>query len=133
MKDPSTQPDIHWRGVWIGFAVSLGIGLAAGLPLTALTGSVWWLAVASLIGLFVGALAAARLAGSSEPLNGAMIVLLHFSTLALVYFPGQALELLPDPLPGLPADDSTFFFVWPIGQIVLGTLGSLVGGMRRGG
>lgn len=129
----NTQTDIHWRGVWIGLAISLAASLAAGLPLTVLSGSVWWLAAASVLGLFGGALVAARLARSGEPLNGATIVLLYFFALALIYFPGQALEVLPDPLPGLPADDSTFFFVWPIAQIVFGTAGSLVGGVKRGG
>ena len=86
-----SQTDSHWRGVWVGYAISLAASLAACLPLTALTGNVWWLAVASAAGLLVGAFVAARLARSGEPLNGATIVVLYFFTLALVYVPGQAL------------------------------------------
>ena len=74
---------------------------------------------------------AGRLAKTNEPLNGAMVALIYFSIIAIVYLVGQATELLPDPLPGLPQDDSTFFFVWPLAQIAAGTVGSLVGGLRR--
>lgn len=122
------EPDIHWPAVRGGYAVSLLVSLAAGVPLAVMLESMWWLALVSLAALLASGWGAGRRAGSSEPLNGAMLALLYFSTVAGGYLVGQALELLPDPLPGLPADDSTFFFVWPLGQLLAATLGALLGG-----
>ncbi|MFQ5593709.1 MAG: hypothetical protein ACE5HA_06135 [Anaerolineae bacterium] len=125
------EPDFHWRQIWLGFGLSLAITLVLGLPITAMSGTAWWLAWTGVAGLFISAAVVARRAGTGEPLNGAMLAVLYFAVVAVIYLVGQALEALPDPLPGLPADDSTFFFVWPLAQIVAGTLGSAVGGMRR--
>lgn len=126
------EPDFHWRMVGIGLALSIALSLMAGLPLTVLFENAWWLAWIGTASLFVGGFLVARLAETAEPLNGAMLALLYFTAVALVYLAGQAFELLPDPLPGLPADDSTYFFVWPLAQITAGTLGSLAGGIGRG-
>ena len=113
----------------MGLGLSLALSLVIGFPLMALFDDAWLLAWTGVEGLFVSAILVARLTGTGEPLNGAMIALLYFAVVALIYLVGQAFELLPDPLPGLPADDSTYFFVWPLAQIVAGTLGSLVGGI----
>lgn len=125
---PPAEPDIHWPAVRGGYGASLLVSLAAGVPLAVVLGSAWWLALVSLAALGAAGWGAGRRAGSGEPLNRAMLALLYFSTVAGVYLVGQALELLPDPLPGLPADDSTFFFVWPLGQLLAATLGALLGG-----
>ncbi|MFQ5613102.1 MAG: hypothetical protein ACE5H9_13315 [Anaerolineae bacterium] len=131
LESPGLEADFHWPQIWLGFGLSLAVTLAAGLPLMLVFGNAWWLAWIGVAALFVSGIVVARLAGTGEPLNGAMIALLYFATVAAVYLVGQALELLPDPLPGLPADDSTYFFVWPLAQIVAGTLGSFVGGLSR--
>lgn len=123
--------DFHWSKIRLGFIISIMLTLIVGLPLTVAFDNAWLLAWTGVFGLFIGAIITARLAGTGELLNGAAIALLYFSAIALFYMVGQALEFLPDPLPGLPADDSTFFFVWPMAQIIAGTIGSFVGGIRR--
>jgi hypothetical protein len=123
--------DFHWRGIGVGAGISLLLTLAIGFPLMIAQGSAWWMAWAGVAGLFIGGVVAGRMARSREPLNGAMVALIYFSVVAIVYLVGQAFELLPDPLPGLPQDDSTFFFVWPLAQIAAGTLGSVLGGKGR--
>jgi hypothetical protein len=121
--------DFHWRAIWWGFGTSTVLTLIVGVPLMIVSDSIWWLAWVAVGGLFVGGVLAARIAQTSEPLNGAMIALLFFGVIAIGYLVGQALEILPDPLPGLAPDNSTFFFVWPLTQIVAGPLGSYVGGL----
>jgi hypothetical protein len=123
------EPDFHWRKIWLGFGLSMAVTLVIGLPLMTVFGSAWWLAWTGVAALFISAIIVARLAGTGEPLNGAMLALLYFAVVAIVYLVGQAFEMLPDPLPGLPADDSTYFFVWPLAQIVAGALGSVIGGI----
>ncbi len=123
--------DFHWSKIRLGFVISIILTLAAGIPLMVAFDNAWWLAWTGVLSLFIGAIVTSRLAGTGELLNGAAIALLYFTTVALIYMVGQALEFLPDPLPGLPADDSTFFFVWPLAQIIAGTIGSFVGGIRR--
>ena len=120
--------DFYWRGIGAGVGISIVLTLAIGLPLMITQDNVWWMAWTGVIGLFIGGLVAGRLAQTREPLNGAIVALIYFSIFATVYLIGQALELLPDPLPGLPQDDSTFFFVWPLAQLGAGTLGSVLGG-----
>ncbi len=121
--------DFHWRAIWWGFGASGAITLIVGVPLMIVTDSIWWLAWVAVGGLFVGGALAARIARTSEPLNGAMIALLFFGVVAVGYLVGQAVEILPDPLPGLAPDNSTFFFVWPLTQIIAGPLGSYIGGL----
>ncbi len=125
--------DFHWLEVGIGFGVSLVITLAVGVPLLVVFDNSWLFAAASMGGLFLGAFVAGRRAGTSEPLNGAAIVLIHFFALALAFFVGEITEKLPEPLPGLEMSDSTFFFAWPLGQMVLGIFGSLAGGRSAKG
>lgn len=127
----ATTSDFQWRPIWIGVAISGALSVVVGLPLTLSLDNVWWVGWVGVAGLFIGGFVAARIAGTSEPLNGAMIALLYFAVIAVGYLVGQALEWLPDPLPGLAPDNSTFFFVWPLTQIVAGTVGSLLGGPRR--
>ncbi len=129
-KKNETQPDFHWKMIWQGLILSLILSLAIGVPLTISFENSWWLAWIGVASIFLSSIIAARKAGTNEPLNGAMIALLYFLIFAVVFLVGQALEFLPDPLPGLPSDDSTFSFVWPLAQIIAGVSGSLVGGLK---
>ena len=131
---PGTQRaadrDIAWTAVWAGFAIALLGTLAAATWAFAFTGKgTWWAANLGTLSLFCGALFAGWRAGTAEPLNGAFIAVFYFSTVAAAIFGGEFLGALPDPLPGLPRGDSTFFFVWPLAQLAAGTIGAIVGGV----
>jgi len=121
--------DIAWAAVWIGFAIALLGTLLAGTWAFAFSGKgTWWAANLGTLSLFCGALFAGYRAGTAEPLNGAFIAVFYFGAATLVFFVGEFLGVLPDPLPGLPRGDSTFYFVWPLEQIAAGTLGAMLGG-----
>jgi len=123
------ERDIAWDAVWIGFAIALAGTLAAGTWAFAFAGKgTWWAANLGALSLFCGALFTGYRARTAEPLNGAFIAVFYFSTATLVIFSGEFLGVLPDPLPGLPRGDSTFFFVWPLAQLAAGTLGAMAGG-----
>ena len=124
--------DIAWAAVWAGFAIALAGTLAAAGWAFAFAGKgTWWAAHLGILSLFCGALFAGWRAGTAEPLNGAFVAVFYFSTVALVIFGGEFLEVLPDPLPGLPRGDSTFYFVWPLEQLAAGTVGAAAGGWLR--
>ncbi len=128
--------DIAWREVLAGYAFALvGTAFAGGWGFAFGGQGMWWLAYWGLGFLVIAGALAGYLAKSSEPLNGAYIAVLYFGTATLAIFAGEFLGVLPDPLPGLPRGDSTFFFVWPLAQLVAATLGSMLGGWlaaRRG-
>ena len=124
--------DVAWRAVWSGFAIAFAGTLIAGGGGLAFAGrGMWWVAHCGVASLFGGGLAAGWLARTAEPLNGAFIAVFYFGITALVIFGGEFLGVLPDPLPGLPRGDSTFFFVWPLEQLAAGTLGAAAGGWLR--
>lgn len=120
--------DITWDAVWIGYLIAMLGTLMLGGGLFWLYQNVWWLAFAGLGMLFVGGWVAGWRARSAEPLNGAFIAVLYFSATVVALFGGELTGWLPDPLPGLPRGDSTFFFIWPLGQLVASTLGAVLGG-----
>ncbi|MBI1965391.1 MAG: hypothetical protein HYS46_04010 [Betaproteobacteria bacterium] len=121
--------DIAWAAVWAGFAIALLGTLAAATWAIGFAGKgTWWAANLGALFLFCGALFAGWRAGTAEPLNGAFIAVFYFSVAAAVIFGGEFFGVLPDPLPGLPRGDSTFFFVWPLEQLAAGTLGAMLGG-----
>jgi len=121
--------DIAWAAVWSGFAIALLGTLAAATWSFAFAGKgTWWAANLGTLSLFCGALFAGWRAGTPEPLNGAFIAVFYFGVTAAVIFGGEFLGILPDPLPGLPRGDSTFFFVWPLAQLAACTLGAMLGG-----
>jgi len=128
--------DIAWRLVFGGFSLALlGTLLIGGWGLAFASHGMWWLAHWGLGFLFIAGALAGYLARTAEPLNGAYIAVLYFGAVTAVIFTGEFLEILPDPLPGLPRGDSTFFFVWPLEQLVAATLGAMLGGWlaaRRG-
>jgi len=121
--------DIAWAAVWSGFTIALLGTLAAATWAIGFAGrGTWWAANLGTLSLFCGALFAGWRAGTAEPLNGAYVAVLYFSTAAAAIFGGEFLGVLPDPLPGLPRGDSTFYFVWPLAQLAAGTLGATFGG-----
>ena len=132
----SSPRDIAWPAVWLGYALALGGTLAAaGWGLFGSGKGMWWVANWGAVSLFLGAAAAGFAARTSEPLNGAYVAVLYFGSVTLVVFAGEFLGVLPDPLPGLPRGDSTFYFVWPLEQLAAATLGAMAGGwlrLRRG-
>ncbi len=131
---PAAKPrDIDWGSIWRGYAISLAGTLALGLPLFLLERSVWWVAAAGVLSLFGGGFAAARRARTPEPLTGAFVGVVYFATFAAIIFFGALTESLPDPLPGLPRGDSTFFMAWPLAQVLASTLGAVVGGRSATG
>ncbi|MBI2912255.1 MAG: hypothetical protein HYY05_08930 [Chloroflexi bacterium] len=120
--------DVHWRAVGLGYAASAAATLVLAL-LTATWGpGAWGIALSGTVFLLLAGLAAGALARSAEPLNGALIGILYLGTFALIMFVGSATDTLPDPLPGLEVGDSTFFFAWPLAQILVPTLGAMLGG-----
>ncbi len=121
--------DINWGAIWRGYALSLAGTLVLGLPLfLAVERNVWLIALAGSLSLFAGGFLAARRAKTSAPLNGAFVGVMYFATTTAVILVGTVVEGLPDPLPGLPRGDSTFFMAWPLVQLVASTIGALVGG-----
>ena len=122
--------DIAWAAVWTGFAIALLGTLAAGTWAFAFAGKgTWWAANIGTLCLFCGAAVTGYRARTAEPLNGAFIAVFYFGAVALVIFSAEFFRVLPDPLPGLPRGDSTFFFVWPLAQLAAGTIGAIVGGV----
>ncbi len=128
-REARGQPfDVRWTDVWIGFAVAVG-GTAVLTPVVLyLTDNVWWVSVVAVLAIGAGATIAGLRAGQIEPLNGALLMALFFLTEATIAMVGEAMEWLPEPLPGLPVGDSTFFFVSPLGQLAFAVAGSLLGG-----
>lgn len=121
--------DIAWGAVWVGYGIALlGTLIVGGWGLFFANKGMWWVANWGMIFLFAGGFVAGVLKKTAEPLNGAFIAVLYFGTVTMVIFVGEFLGILPDPLPGLPRGDSTFFFVWPLGQLVAATLGTVLGG-----
>jgi len=81
------------------------------------------------VGLFVGGLLTGRRVWPRPPLlNGALLAVVYNLTVVVAFFIGSFLEILHEPLPGLPQGDSTFFFAWPLAQFVLATAGAAIGG-----
>ncbi len=124
--------DVNWGAVWRGYALSLAGTLALGLPLFLVERNVWLIALAGSLSLFAGGFLAARRAKTSAPLNGAFVGVIYFATTTAVILLGTITERLPDPLPGLPRGDSTFFMAWPLVQLAASTLGALIGGRGTG-
>ncbi len=86
----NTHRDFYWRGIRAGAGISLLLTLVLGIPLMIALDSVWWMGWTGVIGIFIGGLVAGRLAQTNEPLNGAMVALIYFSIIAIVYLVGQA-------------------------------------------
>lgn len=125
--------DINWGSVVIGYGIALlGTLIVGGWGLFFANRGLWWVANWGMIFLFIGSFIGGAVAKTAEPLNGAFIAVFYFVTATLTIFVGEFLGISPDPLPGLPRGDSTFFFVWPLGQLVAATVGVALGGWLSG-
>ncbi len=122
--------DINWGAIWRGYALSLVGTLVIGLPLFLVERNAWLIAAAGILSLLAGGFVAARIAKTAELLNSAFVGLVYFTTFVAFIFLGAISDKLPDPLPGLPRGDSTFFMVWPLAQLLASTLGGLVASRR---
>lgn len=121
----------HPRGPWPALWVALGLSLASttllGGLLFVLDRNVWWIALAGTLGLFGGGAYLGRRGREAEPLHGTLLTILYFGLVVGVLFGGTLADVLPEPLPGLGVGDSTFFFVWPLLQLVAAVAGCLAG------
>lgn len=120
--------DFHWGVVGAGYLISLSLTVVVGIPLFLATENTWLLAPAGLGGLLIGGFVVGRAVGANLAIiNGALMATLYYLTLALAFFMASFAELLPEPLPGLPQGDSTFYFAWPLAQFVVGLASAAVG------
>lgn len=126
------DPDVLWRPVVAAYALSVLVTVALGTALfVALEQSVWWLAAAGVLGLAAGGWLVGARRGRPDALGATLLAILYFATTIVVIVGGTLADVLPDPLPGLPIGDSTFFFVWPLTQLAGAVIGSAGGGRWR--
>lgn len=130
VRGPGTS--VPWREVGFGLVLSLAGTALAGGALVLLQGNVWWLALAGVLALVGGGAFVGWRRGEGEPLYGALLAVLYYGVVVAVLFVGTLTDWLPDPLPGLAIGDSTFFFVWPLLQLVGAVAGAVVGGRILG-
>ncbi|MBI2864793.1 MAG: hypothetical protein HYX94_09565 [Chloroflexi bacterium] len=120
--------DFRWRAVGLAWLVAVAITVIVGIPLLLIAGNAWLLAAAGSVGLLGGGFTLGREVGPKRAiLSGALMAAIYFLAVALAFFAGWFLELLPEPMPGLPQGDSTFYFAWPLAQFVVGILGAALG------
>ncbi len=116
---------------WLALIISVaGTALLGGI-LLALLDNVWWLTLSGLLSLFGGGLYLGWQKREPEPLHGTLLAVIYFGLVVGFLFGGELAEKLPDPLPGLPRGDSTFFFVSPLLMLVGSVAGSVLGGRWR--
>jgi len=128
----STPQDVIWRDVWIGYLIGLlGTAVLGGGIFFVVGANMWWLAAASAVALLVAGFQLARRSNHWEGLSATLVTIFYFVTATVVLIIGMMFEVLPDPLPGLPKGDSTFFFVWPLVQLISTVVGATLG-RRRG-
>lgn len=129
---PAVTDEVRWSDVWLGFGVAVAATFLLGAPLfLVVERNVWWPALAGVLGLVAGGWLVARRRGRSDALSATLVAILYFGVVLVVLLGGTLLGLLPDPLPGLPIGDSTFFFVWPLTQLAAAVAGSALGGGWR--
>lgn len=122
------QRDVDWRGLGWALLLAAGGTVVLGGGLLAAAHSVWALAAGGTLALVAGGWLAGYRLGRPELLVGATLGVLYFAGVVAVLMGGSVLEALPEPLPGLPVGDSTFFFVWPLSQLLAAVAGGLLGG-----
>lgn len=121
---------MNWGAILKGYAVSLAGTIVLGGVLFHLERNIWLVAVVGTLSLFGGGFVAARRARTAAILNGAFVGVIYFATFVAIIFVGAISDWLPEPLPGLPRGDSTFFMAWPLVQLLSAIIGGLVGGRR---
>lgn len=120
--------DIRWKAVGVGYLVAVVVTIGAGIPLLVSTDSSWMLVVANLVALLGAGFVIGRKSGPQlSIINGALMGIICYFTTALALLVGWFFQWLPEPLPGLPQGDSTFFFAWPLLQFVVGVVGAILG------
>ena len=128
IKSGWAPADIRWKAVGAGYLVAAVVTIGAGIPLLVITDSSWMLVVASLVALLGAGLVVGRRSGRQLAIiNAALTGILYYFTTALALFVGWFFQWLPEPLPGLPQGDSTFFFAWPLLQVVVSVVGAILG------
>jgi hypothetical protein len=128
IKDGWAPADIHWKVVGAGYLIAAVGTIGAGIPLLVITDSSWMLVVASLVALLGAGLVVGRRSGRQLAIiNAALTGILYYFTTALALLVGWFFQWLPEPLPGLPQGDSTFFFAWPLLQLVVSVVGAILG------
>ena len=127
-RSRSQGQEIPWVNVWVALLISVVGTTVPGGILYALDQNVWWIALAGIASLFAGGAYVGSRSGEPEPLYGTLVATLYFGLVAGILFGGTLAEALPDPLPGLGIGDSTFYFVWPLLQLIAAVAGSVVGG-----
>ncbi|MEE9247623.1 MAG: hypothetical protein V3U79_02880 [Dehalococcoidia bacterium] len=116
------------RDLWLALVISVaGTALLGGI-LLALLDNVWWLALGGLVSLFGGGLYMGWQNREPEPLHGSLLAVIYFGLVVGFLFGMELAQKLPNPLPGLPRGDSTFFFVSPLLMLVASVAGSVLGG-----
>jgi hypothetical protein len=127
----SESRDVIWKDVWTGYLVGLlGTAILGGAVFVVVGANMWWLAAASAVALLVAGFRLSRRSGRWEGLSATLVTILYYVTVTVILIIGMMFEVLPDPLPGLPKGDSTFFFVWPLAQLVSTVVGALLGRRR---
>ncbi|MFQ5813914.1 MAG: hypothetical protein ACE5I2_12130 [Anaerolineae bacterium] len=131
----SEPRDVIWRDVWLGYGIGLlGTAILGGGIFAMLGPNMWWLAAASVLALLVAGFQLTRGTGRWEGLSATLVTIVYFVTTTVILIVGMMFEILPEPLPGLPKGDSTFFFVWPLAQLASTVVGAFLGqrwGIRR--
>jgi len=120
--------DVIWKDVWIGYLIGLvGTAVLGGIAFLAVGPNMWWLATASAVALLAAGFRLSRRTGRWEGLSATLVTVLYYLTATAVLIIGMMYEVFPDPLPGLPKGDSTFFFVWPLTQLISTLVGASLG------
>ncbi len=130
-SDKLSRHRMPWREIWLAWVLSVvGTALLGGV-LFALWQNVWGIALGGVASLVIGAAYMSLRTRESDAVYGALLAVLYFGLVVGVLFGGELMEILPDPLPGLGIGDSTFFFVWPLLQLVAAVIGVALGGRWR--
>lgn len=128
MSVVSEERDVVWQDVWVALGIGLGGTIVLGGILFAIFGaSMWVLAFASIIALMVGGYRLGSRSGRWEGIAASLVTIFYYAIAALVIILGFMFEVLPDPLPGLPKGNSTFYFLWPLLQLASVIAGSVIG------
>lgn len=124
----SESRDVTWKDVWTGYLIAL-VGTAAfgGAVLVSMKPNMWRFAAASVLALVIAGFWVARGSDRWEGLSATLVTILYFVTVSIILILGMMYEFLPDPLPGLPRGDSTFYFVWPLAQLLGAVVGATLG------
>lgn len=124
----SRQQDVLWKDIWLGLAITVvGTVVLSAVMFTALGASMWWLVIASDIAIGFAGFRLGRKTGQWEGISASLITAFIFILSTIILIIGWMWELVPDPLPGLPRGDSTFYFVWPLTLLVCCVVGMALG------